>query len=101
MPAHSRMGGTLRPQERSTSNKEVGSSGAGEWNKALGEESAAVGSLGETDTRRILIRAAAQELLTQDSIFSLKLLSKDFLLLNEEKVSCILCTFKEIFKKPI
>lgn len=63
MLAHSRTEGSLRPQERSTSAKEVGSSGAGEWNKALGEESAAVGSLGETDTRRILVRAAAQELL--------------------------------------
>lgn len=70
MPAHIRMEGILRPQEGSISAKEVGSSGAGEWNKALGEESVVVGSLGETDTRRILIRAAAQELLTHRTVFS-------------------------------
>lgn len=74
----------------------MGSSGAGERNKALGEEAVAAGSLGETDTRRILIRAAAQELLTQDSIFNLKLLSKDFLLWSKEKVNCILGTLQEI-----
>lgn len=99
MPAHSRMEGSLRLQERSTSAKEMGSSGAGEWNKALSEESVAVGSLGETDTSRILIRAAAQELLTQDTIFNLKLLSTNSLLWSKEKVSCILCTFQEIKKK--